>query len=446
MAEISFTTCGTAVKSTFCGSEEEIGDWSIYIYDHNGCFIKRLCPDGNGNVFHAVVGENYSFFALANFSDVLTARSSCYESLEKASMEEMENLYLEPLPLEISQRLEMAWALKNHTIYGNENLFVNFRRLFAKVILNIDKSLLQNTDIQIVEAVVMGKNELAPFSAASLRQFPQEKIDFTERQDIEILNSGKDVFLYVPESIIPSGVKIPPMRDSWDKDLMLFNFMGYSDLARRCSYIELQAEYSRTDRISPSELEYKDGKKATYRFVLGGNDLNDCNVRGNSLYHLYLHLTDDGVLKDCWRASLDDYYGYRRLIRWEDRDGDADIANAIDHITIDNFDMSVTAYPKLISEGSVLHNPELKILYPEAAVIEDGGNVTLNGATISGDSISGITIKGGKNMSWSDFPITAEWTDDGGNSISSCLTVRLRPSSIDIEDTEDNGTLQNIVF
>lgn len=447
IAEISFTTCGTPLKSCFSGSEDGIEDWNIYVYDKNGIFVKRLSSDSSDNVFYATVGDKYDFFALANFSDILTANSSGYKELEKADMTEMENLCLNPLPLEYSQKLGMAWAVKDHVITGNENILVQFRRLFAKIILTVSKSRLHNADIRISDAFIVSSRPLTPFSSYSIhRGYSQEKVDYAERQDIERLDSGGSIAMYMPESVIPFGIGTPLISNSWDKDLMLINSRGYRDFASMCSYIELRAEYSRIDRISPEELQYLEGKTASYRFILGGNEINDFNVNGNSIYHLYLYLTDDGVFRDCWRASLDDYYGCSCLIRWEDRNGDSDIANAVNCVTIDNSDISCTVYPKVVFDGSVLADQEIKITYPYLAVRTGKNSVLINGASVSGNGRSGITIKGGDGMVWSDFPITAEWTDDKGNSISSILMVRLRPSALDIEEPEDNGSLQNIVF
>lgn len=433
LVKLSFVSLGSRCKSGFKGNEDTISDWAIFVFDKGGAPVRYL--DGGVDVTGAEIyvprGSEYSFFILANLADAIAAQGG-YRTLAGKDQDEFEKISFKPVPCDKADGIAMAWAKKNYVARCDTSIQVNLKRLYAKYILSISRDKENDSEIHIKSVTVrQSRDALCPFGETDEWKMADTG-DYAVPLDIDALNNGKSIELYVPQNIVCSDGDSPHIEDQWDKDMEVLAEMGYESLCSRCTYMEITADYSLTEKISPSQLRYFNGKTATWRFILGGDSTSGFDIEGNTIYHLTLQLTDEGVFRNCWRACLDSYSGNDYLLRWESGAGDARSTNSIETVYIETPSSAYEAYPKLIIDGICDSSAEISVSFPQSAHIlrnEDG-----------------FLICGRENMTWQTFILTATWTDPDGNSLKSDLTIKIRPSNIGIGPMDTNQNTQDIIF
>lgn len=431
--KLSFFLPGYVCKSGFKGDEDTISDWAVFVFDKDGAPVRYIdgSTDDGGTEIHVPRGSEYSFFILANLDDAIASQGG-YKSLAEKKQEEFEMSSFKPVPCDKADGIAMAWARKNYVAQHDASIQVNLKRLYAKYILSISRDKANGSGIHIKSVTVkQSRNALYPFCDNDGGEVADTG-DYAVPLDIDALNRGESIALYVPRNIVCSNGVNPQIEDQWDKDMEVLADMGYGDLCSRCTYLEITADYSLTERISPSQLRYFNGKTATWRFILGGDSTSDFDIEGNTIYHLTLQLTDEGVFRNCWRASLDDYSGNDCLLRWETAAGEACSANSIETVCIETPSSNCEVYPKLVIDGVRDVNAGISVSFPQSTHISTNG--------------SGFLISGKEDMVWQTFYLTATWTDAGGNTLESDLKVRIRPSNIDIDPMDTNQNTQKIIF
>ena len=335
--KLSFVSPGSRSKSGFKGDEDTISDWAVFVFDKEGTPVKYITgeiDDGSTEIYVSR-GAEYSFYILANLGDAIAAQGG-YRALAEKNQDEFEMSSFKPVPCDKADGIAMAWARKNYVAQCDASIQVNLKRLYAKYTLSISRGKANNSEIHIRSVIVrQSRDALYPFCDNDGGEVADTG-DYAVPLDIDALNRGESIALYVPRNIVCSNGVNPQIEDQWDKDMEVLADMGYEDLCSRCTYLEIAADYSLTERISPSQLRYFNGKTATWRFILGGDSTSDFDIEGNTIYHLTLQLTDEGVFRNCWRACLDDYSGNDCLLRWETGAGDACSANSIETICIEN--------------------------------------------------------------------------------------------------------------
>lgn len=433
LVKLSFVSRGSRCKSGFKGDEDTISDWAVFVFDQNGTPVRYL--DGGVDVTGAEIyvprGSEYSFFILANLADAIAPQGG-YRTLAEKNQDEFEKISFKPIPCDEAKGIAMAWAKKNYVARCDTSIQVNLKRLYAKYILSISRDKENDSEIHIKSVTVrQSRDALCPFGKTDEWEMADTG-DYAVPLDIYALNNGKSIELYVPQNIVCSDGDCPHIEDQWDKDMEVLAEMGYENLCSRCTYLEITADYSLTEKISPSQLRYFNGKTATWRFILGGDNTSDFDIEGNTIYHLTLQLTDEGVFRNCWRACLDNYTGNDYLLRWETGAGDARSANSIETVYIETKSSACEVYPKLVIDGICDSSAGISISFPQSQYIIRKGN--------------GFLICGRENMTWQTFILTATWADSDGNSLKSDLTVKIRPSNIGIGPMDTNQNTQNIIF
>lgn len=431
--KLSFVSPGSRSKSGFKGDEDTISDWAVFVFDKEGTPVKYITgeiDDGSTEIYVSR-GAEYSFFILANLGDAIAAQGG-YRALAEKNQDEFEMSSFKPVPCDKADGIAMAWARKNYVAQCDASIQVNLKRLYAKYTLSISRDKANNSEIHIRSVIVrQSRDALYPFCDNNDGEMADIG-DYAVPLDIDALNRGESIALYIPRNVVCSDGVNPRIEDQWDKDMEVLADMGYEDLCSRCTYLEITADYSLTERISPSQLRYFNGKTATWRFILGGDSTSDFDIEGNTIYCLTLQLTDEGVFRNCWRACLDDYSGNDCLLRWETGPGDACSANSIETICIETPSSIREVYPKLIIDGVRDVDAGISVSFPQSPHISPNG--------------PGFLISGKEDMAWQTFYLTATWTDAGGNSLESDLKVKIRPSNIGIDSMDTYQNTQNIIF
>lgn len=432
LVKLSFVTPELGSKSSFRGNEDTISDWALFVFDSNGTAVKTL----NGSSDHGDMelyvprGFEYNFFILANLADTIEDQGG-YKALADMNQEEFEKLSFKVTPCYKADCIAMAWVQKKYVAQRDAYIPVKLKRLYAKYILSISRENESKSEISIKSVVVrQSKNALYPFRESD-DGYREDVGDYAAPLDIAALNRGESIALYIPQNIVNLDNEEPLIEDQWDKDIDILTQNGYEDFCSKCTYLEITADYSLTERISPSQLRYFNGKTATWRFILGGNSTSSFNITGNTTYYLSLQLTDQGVFRNCWRASLNNYTGSDYLLRWENEEGDARAANSIETVYIETASSRCAVYPKLVIDGVYSESADINVSFPPSSHIIQNGK--------------GYIISGWENMLWQTFTMTALWADTDGNTIESDLKVKIRPSNIGIEPLDNNNT-QTIIF
>ncbi|MCQ2155133.1 MAG: DUF4906 domain-containing protein [Bacteroidales bacterium] len=432
--KLSFVSPEFRCKSGFKGNEDTISDWAVFVFDQKGAPVKYVIDGGNdinGTEIYVSRGAEYSFFILANLGDAIVSQGG-YGALAGKNRDEFEGISFKPVPCDKADGIAMAWARKNYVAQHDASIQVNLKRLYAKYIISISRDKANKSEIQIKSVTVrQSRDALYPFCDNNDGEMADIG-DYAMPLDIDALNRGEDIALYVPQNVVYSDCGNPRIEDQWDKDMEVLADMGYEDLCSRCTYLEITADYSLTERVSPSQLRYFHGKTATWRFILGGDSTSDFDIEGNTIYHLTLQLTDEGVFRNCWRAGLDNYSGNDCLLRWETGAGDACSANSIETICIEAPSSIREVYPKLIIDGVRDVDAGISVSFPQSPHISPKG--------------SGFLISGKEDMAWQTFYLTATWTDADGNSLESDLKVKIRPANIGIDSMDTDQNTQNIIF
>ena len=118
--------------------------------------------------------------------------------------------------------------------------------------------------------------------------------DCLSQEDIDALNSGESVTLYLLENI--QGVLLPDNTDRKQKIPSSIELVQ-SGLSECCTYMEITAD------VTTPAARYADAK---YRFYLGQDQTTDFSIRRNTLYEVVLDFTQNMVSEEEWRIETGD--------------------------------------------------------------------------------------------------------------------------------------------
>ena len=278
--------------------EQLISDYNLLIFNAFGVLEEKVYIPRRKMVFSGgkLVHETtllldvpYSIYAVANLGYELPCRT----------LEEVRSYrYHLAYPDEYSRGIPMAGKLEEEAIGHSGTLTLPLERLMARVNLSIDRSAL-DADVSFkVEEVVVGgcPSSALLFGRSRVDGLPQTfTTGFTKagyqadalNRDVSPGLSGT-VGLYLLENCqgdLLENVLTPQGR--------VFTEGRYRDI---CSYIEIRASYH-----SPRWTSLA-GNHLIYRFYLGEN-LNNFDVRRNTLYSITVKPQGDGLSEDSWRVD-----------------------------------------------------------------------------------------------------------------------------------------------
>lgn len=235
-------------------------------------------------------GHTYSFFAVANYGRAL------------ANVKERGDLYKEHFELtdtrDICLRMPMtAWS---EDVVAEEGGTVRMEliRLAAKISISIDRSMLdKNVSVRAVGVRMGNCPGKAPLDGISrIRDrydcleegFELKESECSPLNAIDKDGLSGEADLYMLEN--KQGEFPVKIRDAEEKV-----FADGDPMAEKCSYIELEMEYT-----SGSLISYD--SNLIYRFYLG-DSLNNLDVERNCHYHMTVIPVGDGLSGGGWRVD-----------------------------------------------------------------------------------------------------------------------------------------------
>jgi len=172
-----------------------------------------------------------------------------------------------------------TYGKKFHLDEGEDlDLRFNLERSLAKVIIQLDKSKLENSDVTVTSVSIKNCSntflpfytENGPYIDISSRSYSDG--DSADSQQVQEINSGKEIALYTVE-----------------------NLQGYrQDEAYKeshCTFVEMKAVHSLLGNI-------------TYRCYLGDGNPGNFDIRRNCIYTVTFTPTDNAGGSSCWRTQF----------------------------------------------------------------------------------------------------------------------------------------------
>lgn len=164
-------------------------------------------------------------------------------------------------------------------------------RLVQTLYIDMDTDALSSSDLHFTGVKVrQAARDILPFAAGSKALNVIELSDFATDADLNELNSGRAVRLYVLENM--RGDLLPGNAD-WAAKVPLNLAPAEASLA---TYIEVSAEMTTPTAVYANNV---------YRAYLGSSAGN-FDVRRNSIFHLTSSFTNDMVCNQEWRQEADD--------------------------------------------------------------------------------------------------------------------------------------------
>lgn len=250
--------------------------------------------DGNDSEAKMTVslakGHTYSFFAVAN----------CGRALD--SVDERDDLYREYLELQSAQDIGRlmpmtAWS-EDVIAEDGGTVWLELVRMAAKISISIDRSRLDD-DVSIRAVGVRignspgrsplsGHNRVRDRSDCMEEGYELKESECSSLNTIDRYGLSAEADLYLLENM--QGEFPFRIQDAEEKV-----FSEGDPMAEKCSYIELEMEYTSGSLISyDSDL--------IYRFYLG-DSLNSLDVERNCHYHITVAPVGDGLAGGGWRVD-----------------------------------------------------------------------------------------------------------------------------------------------
>ena len=200
------------------------------------------------------------------------------------------------------------------------NICIEVRRLFAKVELDIvtPSGELNPYSISPSDVRVRRINSvLRPFAGGCAAADPSDVRDASAGNGTDHTVSGETsgtMVFYVPENL--QGAPLTGNTDSYLKTPGSIDDAVGGVKSQLCTYLEINCS---AEAVSAFVSEFGSGQVSgslAYRFLLGGDNLSDCNVEGGRVYRVTLTLRKKGLdLVGNWKVdntNMDD----RRSFVW----------------------------------------------------------------------------------------------------------------------------------
>ncbi|MBR1637386.1 MAG: DUF4906 domain-containing protein [Bacteroidales bacterium] len=210
------------------------------------------------------------------------------------------------------------------------NICIEVRRLFAKVELDIVTPSGELNPYSIAPSDVRVRrinSVLCPFAGGCAALDPSDVRDASSGNGTDHTVSGETsgtMVFYVPENLQGSPL-------TWNSDSYLKTPGSIDDAvggvkSQLCTYLEVNCS---AEAVSAFVSEYGAGQVSgalAYRFLLGGDNLSDCNVEGGRVYRVTLTLRKKGLdLVGNWKVDNTDMDDFRlfgwNFYQWKVRPG-----------------------------------------------------------------------------------------------------------------------------
>ena len=288
---ISLERVGLQTKA-YLPDEESVKNISLMIFDEKGKLETSVYLD-NGDCRHTVSllkGAKYSFFACINFGYRVSVND----------IKELDEVTFHlAYPDEYREGLPMYAALKDYLISDSHEIKLEMIRLMSKISIRMDRSGLSKDVEMNVNSIRIGNcpkftkvfssNRVSDESECFRIGFRHEDIECQALNSNSGSGISEAVELYMMENI--QGRFAP--EDIDDDAAKVFD--PSDPRSRRCSYIEMEMDYSSPERASIEA-------PLVYRFYLGENR-NSLDIERNCHYRITVCPKDDGLKGDGWRVD-----------------------------------------------------------------------------------------------------------------------------------------------
>lgn len=267
--------------------EDRIDDINVLVYSDNGRLYTSYFGDPASCSFVLSGACSYGFFILANYGSAIAGPP------ERSGLS---SFTLEYRTGEHSgASVPMAGCEEAVRIGSGGSVSIRVRRLFAKVGVRIDESMLSTASYQ--------------YKSLTLKQCPTHILPWGESFAETVMTCDGDsaseaemsaiteteCYFYVPENL---RGKLLENSDPWLKSA------DNLDIAHLLPYVELCASYS--DHGLSDE-------NTKFRFYPGANDTDNFDIRRNHMYHITVRPSDEGIFRGSWKLEAENMSNARRI-------------------------------------------------------------------------------------------------------------------------------------
>lgn len=282
-ATVTFHPEAPVTRSGYTADESLISDVNIYVYD-DGMLAGEAYAESFSPVSMTLkTGVEYTVFALANTGGRIGAPVN------------IDGLYAMEIPLDWTaverHGIPMSAEVGGVAVTATGcDVTIGLVRLLAKYGFRVDKSEVSASEYTFSRVALMQAatvlRPFSPYAAASAKDVSGG--DVSSLADVEKVNSGQEVYFYVPEN--RQGTLLPDNTDPWQK---VPDNIG--DKEGLCTYIRADATFSASGAAGD----------VSFRFYLGSDDCGNFDVSRNNLYHIVLYPDDDSPYALSWKMDAD---------------------------------------------------------------------------------------------------------------------------------------------
>lgn len=300
--------------------QEKISDLNLMIFDSRGTLEYRSFGQKGTHQVNLLKEEKYIFCACINFG---------YEILAESLEELMSLKYHLAYPDEYREGIPMGVMKEESISTDNQSIVLEPVRLMSKISIRIDRSRLTKDVDMKVRSIRIGNcpKWIKVFDDSGVESEDDcFQVGFSHEGD-ECMALNRENSIRLSESV--SLFMLENIQGKFsDEDLAEDSekvFTSYDVRNRKCSFVEVDLDYSSEDWSSNS-------LPLTYRFFLG-EDRNSLDIRRNCHYRITICPEDDGLKGDGWRVDKSglEYIGERSITQYP---GDYIVGNIGDRIHI----------------------------------------------------------------------------------------------------------------
>lgn len=280
----------SVAKSAFIPSSFDdalITGITVAAYDHSTGelhFKKHFTAGFDAMEIRLRTGTSYDLYALANMGDLSDELPDTRSELLS------DYAYTVPSYADVSIKgLPMAGRIENYTAGASAENTFNLRRLFAKIVLNVDTTFDGGTSggIRITDLRVGNGNGVLSVFGSSRMTVASQAIPVEDYNSYDSVNASQIIF-YVPENrqgTVGSATSSHEKNPDCDAEI--------AALRDLLTYVDITVS---------ANSEYYTGT-VRYRSYVGANATTDFNVNGNNIYICNMTLTEDGLMYDDWKID-----------------------------------------------------------------------------------------------------------------------------------------------
>ena len=274
-------------RSYLSPDESRVADVNLFVYGDGGTLAASYFGTPESCTVQLTRGQAFDFYVLANYGSALTPPESSAG---------LAGLVLDFRPAGLKDAcIPMAGSRKNCVLSAGVPVSITVQRLFAKVGIRVDESLLKTASFQYKSLKLKQcPTHIAPWKDDFYETAEVVDGDSASSKDIASI-STEECYFYVPENRRKLNFS---NDDPWKK------VPSNIDCAALLPYVELSASY---------EDHGLSATRSDFRFYLGGNATDNFEIIRNKVYHITLYPTDEGVFKGSWKLETEDFKNNRSL-------------------------------------------------------------------------------------------------------------------------------------